>query len=77
MARGDDHAAVQVNALAFARDWEGETTIAATNVGPEPVSFTLPWSGPLATDALTGQQFLAYHGNVTLSLLPMDGVLLI
>ncbi len=67
----------QGHTLAFSRRWEGETTLAAINVGDNLVSLTLPWRGTLATDALTGQQFLPLHGHVTLTLLPMDGVLLI
>ncbi len=67
----------QGHGLAFARDYEGETTVAAINVGDGALSLTLPWPGALATDALTGQQFLPLHGWVTLSLPPMDGVLLI
>jgi len=67
----------QGNALAFARDWQGETTIAAINVGSNPCSLTLPWNGELATDALSGQQFLAEHGAVTVCLSPMDGMLLV
>ena len=63
--------------LAFARDGEGETTVAAVNAGPEAVRLDLPWSAPLAVDALTEQQFLASDGVVRLTLPPRDAVLLI
>ena len=63
--------------LAFARDGEGETTVAAVNAGPEAVRLDLPWSAPLAVDALTEQRFLASDGVVRLTLPPRDAVLLI
>ena len=63
--------------LAFARDGEGETTVAAVNAGPEAVRLDLPWSAPLAVDALTEQRFLASEGAVRLTLPPRDAVLLI
>ena len=63
--------------LAFARDGEGETTVAAVNAGPEAVCLDLPWSAPLAVDALTEQRFLASDGVVRLTLPPRDAVLLI
>lgn len=52
-------------------------TVAATNAGDVPVFLTFPWAGDLATDALTGQQFLSENGQITLSLPPLDGVLLV
>lgn len=63
--------------LAFARDWADETTIAATNAGDEPVFVSFDWAGDLATDALTGQQFLSEEGKVPLCLPPLEGVLLV
>lgn len=63
--------------LAFARDYEGETTIAVTNAGDEPVFLSFDWVGDLATDALSGQQFLTEGGKVSLCLPPLDGVLLV
>lgn len=63
--------------LAFAREWEGERTIAATNAGDEPVFLHFDWAGDLATDALTGQQFLSENGTVSLCLPPLEGVLLV
>ena len=63
--------------LAFARELGDEITIAVTNAGDETVTLSFPWSDDLATDALTGQQFLTQDGKVHLSLPPLDGVLLI
>ena len=48
--------------LAFARDLAGETTLAVLNAGSEEVRLELPWSGCLATDALTDQQFQSVSG---------------
>ena len=67
----------QGHGLAFARTFGDEITIAATNAGDEPVFMTFDWSGDLATDALTGQQFLAVDGKITICLPPLDGVLLV
>ena len=67
----------QGHGLAFARELNGELTIAATNAGDEPVFMTFDWSGDLATDALTGQQFFSVQGKVTICLPPLDGVLLV
>ena len=47
------------------------------NAGPEAVRLDLPWSAPLAVDALTEQRFLAADGVVRLTLPPWDAVLLI
>ena len=65
------------SALAFAREYEGEVTIAATNAGNEPVFLTFDWEGDVAIDALTGQQFVAKDGKITVCLPPLDGVLLV
>lgn len=67
----------QGHALAFARELADETTVAALNAGGEPVHLELPWSAPLATDALTGQRFLPTGGVLTICIPPMDGMLLI
>ena len=67
----------QGHGLAFAREWNGELTIAATNAGDEPVFMTFDWPGDLATDALTGQQFFSVQGKITICLPPLDGVLLV
>ena len=67
----------QGNVLAFSRSYLGETTIAATNAGDSPTFLTFDWTGDLATDALTGQQFSALDGKITICLPPLDGVLLV
>jgi 4-alpha-glucanotransferase len=67
----------QGHALAFLREYNGERTIAATNAGNEPVFLTFPWKGIIATDALTGQQFLTQNGNLSICLPPLDGMLLV
>ena len=54
-----------------------EITVAATNAGDDPLFLTFDWPGDLATDALTGQQFLAVDGKITICLPPLDGVLLV
>ena len=63
--------------LALRRQWDGEVTTAAMNSGKEPLTLTLSWPHPIATDAMTGQQFLADHGAVRLTLPPVSGVLLV
>ena len=63
--------------LALRRQWDGEVTTAAMNSGKEPLTLTLSWPHPIATDAMTGQQFLADHGAVRLILPPVSGVLLV
>ena len=67
----------QGHGLAFARELADEITIAATNAGDDPLFLTFDWPGDLATDALTGQQFLAVDGKITICLPPLDGVLLV
>ena len=63
--------------LALRRQWDGEVTTAAMNSGKEPLTMTLSWPHPIATDAMIGQQFLADHGAVRLTLPPVSGVLLV
>ena len=63
--------------LSLRRQWDGEVTTAAMNSGKEPLTMTLSWPHPIATDAMTGQQFLADHGTVRLILPPVSGVLLV
>ena len=67
----------QGHGLAFARELADEITVAATNAGDDPLFLTFDWPGDLATDALTGQQFLAVDGKITICLPPLDGVLLV
>ena len=54
----------------------GYETIEAGS-GEEALELTLPWAGAVATDAMTGQQFLAVEGRVHLTLPAMAGVLLV
>ena len=61
--------------LAFAREAEGETLICAVNAGETPEKLTFPWSGT-ATDLLSGTQFEAKDGKLTLYLPPRSGMLL-
>ena len=63
--------------LALRRQWDSEVTTAAMNSGKELLTMTLSWPHPIATDAMTGQQFLADHGTVRLILPPVSGVLLV
>ena len=63
--------------LAFERKHEDEVSVAITNVGDEEVVISVDWDGDLATDALTGQQFLTQNGEVTVQLAALDGVILI
>lgn len=67
----------QGHVLVFAREWEGERTVAAINVGQESESLSIRWDGLIATDALTGQQFHAVRGGLEVCLPPMDAMLLI
>ena len=54
----------------------GYETIEAGS-GEEALELTLPWVGAVATDAMSGQQFLAVEGRVHLTLPPIAGVLLV
>ena len=63
-------------ALAFVREWEGETTLAALNAGPESRTLTLPWAPPSARDALSGQTFVSRDGALRLALPPQSAFLL-
>ena len=63
--------------LVLERRAEAEVTVAALNAGAEDLESAIPWAGALATDAMTGQQFLAAEGIVRLTLPGRSGVLLI
>ena len=63
--------------LVLERRAEAEVTVAALNAGVEDLESAIPWAGALATDAMTGQQFLAADGIVRLTLPGRSGVLLI
>ena len=63
--------------LAVRRCCGSEVTVAVMNAGAESLEVRLPWSGTIATDAMTGQQFLPEGGVLRLSLPGISGVLLI
>ncbi len=63
--------------LAVRRCCGSEVTVAVMNAGAEFLEVRLPWSGTIATDAITGQQFLTEGGVLRLSLPGISGVLLI
>ena len=63
--------------LVLERRAEAEVTVAALNAGAEDLESAIPWADALATDAMTGQQFLAAGGIVRLTLPGRSGVLLI
>ena len=67
----------QSGGLVIAREHEGETTLIALNAGDEALTLTLPWGASIASDALTGQQFLVAGGQLRVSLPPLDGLMLI
>ena len=62
--------------LVFERRCEDERTLALLNAGGGAEDMLLPWAAPLATDALSGQQFLAENGAVSLTLPPRSALLL-
>ena len=63
--------------LAVRRCCGSAVTVAVMNAGAESLEVRLPWSGTIATDAMTGQQFLTEGGVLRLSLPGISGVLLI
>ena len=63
--------------LAVRRCCGSEVTVAVMNAGAESLEVRLPWSGTIATDAMTGQQFLTEGDVLRLSLPGISGVLLI
>ena len=63
--------------LAVRRCCGSEVTVAVMNAGAESLEVRLPWSGTIATDVMTGQQFLTEGGVLRLSLPGISGVLLI
>ena len=63
--------------LAFSRSWEGETTTALLNVGDAPAALELPWNGPTAKDALSGQSFSPADGLLRLELPPRSAYFLV
>ena len=78
LQRGDiDYLYAVGGGLVLRRQSEDEVTVAAMNAGMQPLELSIPWSGALAKDALTGQQFFARNGMLRLTLPPVGGVLLV
>ncbi|MBE6989698.1 MAG: glycoside hydrolase family 13 protein [Ruminococcaceae bacterium] len=63
--------------LVFRRASGGEISLAVLNAGDEPLDLLLPWSGAMAADALSGQQFFVKDRTLHLSVPPISGLLLI
>jgi len=63
--------------LVFRRSTAEETTLTALNAGNEPLELVLSWSGSIATDLLSGQQFYVMNQLLHLSLPPLSGLLLV
>ena len=65
------------HALAFARCAPGEITAVALNAGEETAEVSFPWPNHLATDVISGQQFVPVHGRITLRVPGLDSLMLI
>lgn len=63
--------------LAFARDMEDKTVIAALNVGEEDAVLHLAWPGAAAADAISGAILPVSGGKVRVALPGMSGMLII
>ena len=63
--------------LAFQRKAGDEVTLVALNTGSKPVEMTFDWPEPVATDAVTGQQFNAWFGRLHIIVPPLDGMMLV
>ena len=63
--------------LALERRAGAEVTVTALNAGEAALELSILWERPVATDALTGQQFLAAEGQVRLTLPGLSGALLV
>lgn len=62
--------------LAFARELPDQRTVTVVNASAAPQQLLLPWEGTEATDHLSGRQFCAVDGVLTLNLEPRQGLLL-
>ena len=62
--------------LAFLRESDKELTAVVLNTGEETASLTIPWPDSLATDAISGQQFLTSNDRVSLEISPVSGMIL-
>ncbi len=72
-----DYLAADGSLLAFRRSTWFDTAIAAVNAGDAERRLTLPWEGKCAVDALTQRVFSPENGAITLTLAPLEGVLLL
>lgn len=63
--------------LAFAREDAGERSAAVLNAGDTPLTCRILWPSAAAKDALSGQLFSSANGQLSLSLPPQSGFLLI
>ena len=63
--------------LAFSRSYGEETTLLILNAADEALTVTIPCGKPLLTDALDQQRFFAPDGQLTVTLPPLSGLLLI
>ena len=62
--------------LAFRRSTDSEVSLIVLNAGNQALDLILPWSGDIATDLLSGQQFFVKDQLLHLSLPPISGLLL-
>ena len=69
--------AAQGHLLAFTRERGTEMTVTVLNTGGKAVRLPVPWSDHLAVDAVSGKQFLAADGSISLEIPPVSGVILI
>ncbi len=63
--------------LAFAREEGEEVTAAILNVGDGVEEVSIPWSGHLATDVISGQQFAPVQDRLLLRIPGMECILLV
>lgn len=71
-----DYLTADGRALVFARESSTDRCVTVLNAGVEPIALTLPWSGSLAVDALTQQEFFCADGQLHLTLEPYGALLL-
>ncbi len=63
--------------LSFLRADGAEETAVVCNAADTPADTSLPWPARAAVDALTGRRFPSVNGALSLSLAPLEGLLLI
>ncbi|MCL2747615.1 MAG: glycoside hydrolase family 13 protein [Oscillospiraceae bacterium] len=80
LKKGDIHyLQAQGPLLVFARRHSRQQVLAVVNAGDEDAVLTVPWDGEgeLAHDAMTGEEFQASMGHLSLSVAPLRGMLLV